>query len=98
MSLAEQRITTASLLKGTILENDRKSDSTRSSFFHNLANCAEVERQREAVAVVKAMAELVDVPTQSVMEADGDDDMTSAGHVTKSCGRRWVTARKPNEN
>ena len=45
-----------------------------------------MERQREAVAVVKAMAELADVPTQSVMEADGDDDMTSAGHVTKSCG------------
>ena len=67
-------------------------------FFQNLANCAEVERQREAVAVVRAMAELADVPTQSVMEADGDDDMTSAGHVTKSCGRRWVTARKPNEN
>ena len=39
-------------------------------------------------AIFEAMAELVVIPKQSMltheMEAEGDDDMTPAGHVVKS--------------
>ena len=50
--------------------------------------CTEEERHKEAVVVFEVMAELAVVPAQSVLtheiNDDGDDDMTPAGHVTRS--------------
>ena len=76
--------------KGTT--DETIESKTRPDKLHEgLANCAEVERQREAVAVCEAMAEVAEVRTQSVLTheigADGDD-MTPAGRVAKSLRNR----------
>ena len=65
-----------------------ESQTQPDRLYHNLVECPEVERQREAVAVFEAVAELAVIPKQSLltheMEAEGDEDMTPAGHVAKS--------------
>ena len=77
---------TAGLLKGTTLETIERQTQP-DQMYRGLTCCAEAERQKRTIGVFEAMAELVEVPTMSVLtnekDADGDDDMIPAEHVAK---------------
>ena len=74
---------TAEFLKWTSLE-PAESQTQQDHLHQNLANCAEVDRQREAIAVFDVMADLALVAAQSVL-TESDDDMTSGACFTNNC-------------